>query len=458
MRGTGAGATALVAYGATVNGVATFAFQVVGTRALGAVDYAPIGVLWTLQYLWIAIAVTAIEAYVTRLVALGTRASALRRFLRVLSWWLAAAAIGVTVVALALRGPMLGGDAALAPVLGAVVLAYGWYGVARGRQAGAGAFGAYAAGTAGEAVVRLVAAVAVLAAMPSAGTLAWTLPLGALVMATWLQARTPPALAGAPQDTESPTTSLDAGVRSAGSDAGAPGSGQDAAPGTGSPDAGVPARWAGRRFLAATSTANACIQVLLAGAPIAMIPLGADAASVSVAFTTVTAMRIPMSFALNGGLSRLLPPLAHMAGEHDTVGLARASRRIVAAVVGTALLAAAAGLAIGAEAIALVFGAQFRPERAFVAVIALSTVLAVGGLLIDQVWIAMGRQARLPATWLTALLLAAVLVGVLPGTPAMRVAVAFAVATTVAVAVLAVPLLRVAGRPLGADSSGGRAG
>ena len=42
-------ATSWVVLGAGFAGIATYLFQIVGTRALGTEAYAPISVLWTIQ-------------------------------------------------------------------------------------------------------------------------------------------------------------------------------------------------------------------------------------------------------------------------------------------------------------------------------------------------------------------------------------------------------------------------
>lgn len=404
-------ATIAIAAGSSVNGLAALLFQVVGTRSLGAEAYAPIGVLWTLQYLWIAVAVTAVEAYVTRLVTIGGAADAqLARFLRLFRRWLVGAAAATAAVGVALAGPLFEGVRGLGLVLGAVVLGYGWYGVVRGRAAGVGRFRAYALATAGESVVRLVAAVAVLAVVTSTLGLAWTFPLGPIAVVAWAWLRRHPAGREVP----------------------------DAAPAT---EALLPAG-RGRRFLAAASTANVSVQFLLAGGPLVLLPLGADPASVAVFFTTITAARVPMTFALNGGLSRVLPPLTRLAEAGDWVGLRRATLRMLAGIAVTSAVAAAGAAVLGPEMIALVFGEDFRPERGFTVVVAIGTVLAVGGLLLDQVLIAAGREQRLPAVWLGAVALAGVLVTTLPGGPTIRVAVGFALATGAAVTALSIPLIR----------------
>lgn len=417
-----AGATAWIAAGSAVNGLAVFGLQIVGTRALGPVEYAPIGVLWTLQYLWIAIAVTAVEAYVTRLATLeGPDGRELRRFLRLFTPWLLVATGATVSIAWLLRGPLFDGIADLALVLGLLVLGYGWYGAARGRSAGTGRFHTYAAATAAESVIRFGAAAVVLGIVATTRSLAWVFPIGPLVVvaATWPRGRHRRGARSSAEDGSA--------------DVVAPLTDTAASPGR---------RRAGTRFLAATSTANASVQFLLAGGPLILIPLGADAVTVSVFFTTITAARVPMTFALNGGLSRLLPPLTRLAQAEDHHGLQRASRRLLVLIVGTATLAAGAALAIGPAVIALLFGDAFRPERSFVAIVAVGTVLAVGGLLLDQVFIATEREARLPATWVSAVVLAAVLVVALPGAPQLRVAGAFTIATGAAVFALAVPLLR----------------
>ena len=404
--------TTWIAVGSALNGLGAFAFQVVGTRSLGATGYAPIGVLWTLQYLWVAVAVTALEAYVTRLVTTGGPASAdLARFLRLFGRWLVAASILAGLIGVLLAGPLFEGLTQLGVVLGLVVLGYGWYGVVRGRAAGVGRFRAYGLATIAESSVRLVAAVAVLLVVASTTALAWALPLGPLAVGLWAWLR--------------------------GHQVGRRPVPEPAAEGATEQSVGT-----GRRFLAAASTANAAVQFLLAGGPLVLLPLGADPASVAVFFTTITAARVPMTFALNGGLSRVLPPLTRLAQAGNDAGLRRAAIRVVVAILLLAAVAAVAAAAVGPLAMELVFGAEFRPDRTFVVVVAISTVLAVGGLLLDQVYIAMAREARLPRIWLSAVALAGALVLVLPGDPSMRVAVAFGAATAAAVAALSIPLLR----------------
>ena len=409
--------TTWIAAGSALNGVAALAFQVVGTRTLGAAGYAPIGVLWTLQYLWVAVAVTALEAYVTRLVtAGGPRDVALARFLRLFSRLLLVTAVVTAVAGVALADALFEGLRPLGGALGLLVLGYGWYGVVRGRAAGMGRFRAYSIATAAESLLRLLAAVVVLLLFATTTSLAWVFPLGPIAVGLYAWLRRDPAGVGPRRARVSAPLPAD--------------------------DAAQPSRGTGRRFLLAASSANAAVQFLLAGGPLVLIPLGADPVSVSVFFTTITAARVPMTFALNGGLSRVLPPLTRLALDGDSGGLQRASVRVVLAIVGLAVVAAAGAATIGPLVIEVVFGADFRPDRAFVTIVAVSTVMAVGGLLLDQIYIAMGRERALPPIWFTGVALALVLVLVLPGSPSLRVAGAFAVGTTTAFVLLSIPLLR----------------
>lgn len=425
-----AGGTAWIAIGSTVNGLAAFGFQVVGTRALGPADYAPIGVLWTLQYLWIAVAVTAVEAYVTRMTTVsGPRSAELARFLRLFGRWLLVTGAVTAAGGWLLRDLLFDGVGTLGLALGLVVIGYGWYAVIRGRSAGEEAFRAYGLATAAESVLRFAAAAVVLAITATTRSLAWVFPIGPLAVIAWAGARG----AGRGRDRhgtpagdrpDDPTVTESPG-------------GHEASVG---PQGSRHRR--GRRFLASASTANASVQLLLAGGPLVLLPLGADAVAISIFFTTITAARVPMTFALNGGLSRLLPPLTRLSQADDTAGLRRMSIWLVAGIVATTAIAVAGAAAIGPEVIALLFGEGFRPGRPFVVLVVAGTVLAVGGLLLDQVYIATGRENRLPAVWLLAVTAAGVLVLLLPGSPTMRVATAFTLATAAAVAALSIPVLR----------------
>jgi O-antigen/teichoic acid export membrane protein len=406
--------TTWVVLGAATSGIAAYLFQIVGTRALGAVDYAAIGVLWTLQYLLVSVGMTAVEAYVTRTVAvLGPHAARTYEVQRVLVAWLVAAASVAAVTGYLLRDRLFAGLGDLAIVLGLLVLAYGSYTIARGRAAGVGRFRAYGLATGAESGLRLLAALAVLSVATSTRALAWVFPLGPAVVTAWALLRPGRRRAkayGDPAAHRLPGTAPDGSLM-----------GTATSP---------------TRFLASTVTANAAVQLLLAGGPLALVVLAADATEISIFFTTVTIARAPMTLVLNGGLSRALPPLLTMARADGGSGLRRPALLTATATAITATVVGAVAWVLGPPIIGLLFGEAFRPGALLSATAAAGAVLAVGGLGLNQILIALGREGELPGHWLAGVAVAMGLVVLLPLGASDRVIVAFTAGTAVALASL----------------------
>jgi O-antigen/teichoic acid export membrane protein len=380
-----------VVFGGAGGGLGAYAFQILGTRSLGAVDYAPIGVLWTLQYLLVGIALTAVEAFVTRTVhVLGPAADETARAQRVLAAWLLAASVVVGVTAYRFRDELFAGLGDLALVLSLLVLAYGAFTIARGRAAGLGRFRVYGLATLGESSLRLLAAAAVLTVATTTRALAWVLPLGPAIVALW-----------AWRGRRTASAAHDVPV-------------------------GRPIGSSPTRFLVSAVAANASVQLLLASGPLALVVLRAGAEEISVFFTTVLLARAPMTLVLNGGLSRLLPPLVRMATDEDGAGLRTPALLTAGATLATAAVAGALAWPLGPSVVEALFGSGFRPDALLVSAATVTTVLAVGGLALNQFFIALGRESELPLHWALGLVVAAILVGVLPLGPSHRVVLAFA--------------------------------
>ena len=379
--------------GAGAAGVATYLFQVIGTRALGTQAYAPISVLWTIQYLVFAVGMVAVEAYVTRATTLHPET--LGRDQRIVALWLGSGAVAVGAVTWALRAQLFNGLDDLAITAGLIVLAYGSYAVVRGRLAGAERFRPFGAVVFAEAAVRVVLAAVIVAISATTRSLAWILPVGPLLVTAWW--------AGIGRHQRA--TPRDGGTEQIGTTSG---------------------------FLAASTSANAAAQLLLAGGPLVLLPLGAGPVEVSVFFVTITAARTPVSFALGGLLGRILPPLTRMARDGDADGL----RRIVlgAAVVTAvaAIVGAGAASVIGDDLVAILFGEEFRPDRLFVTLAGAGVVMATGSLVLNQILVATHGERHLPAPWFAALAVAATAIVVLGGSATTRVATGFAAAEAVA--------------------------
>ena len=404
--------TSAVVAGSLVSGVGAYVFQLVGTRTLSDEAYAPIAVLWTMQYLAVTIALVSVEAYVTRAVTLHPdEPGRVDAAVRGLSVWVVGVAAALGAASWLWRDELFHGHGGELPLVAALtVFGYGLFAVTRGRLAGGYRFREYGLATAGESLARLAVAVPVALVAASTRSLAWTLPLGPFLVAAWwsVARRRPYRGPQRPED-------ADAG--------------------------GAAVTGSTSRYLVATTVANAVSQSLLAAGPLVLIPLGATAAETSVFFVTVTAARVPMVFAFGGLLSRVLPPLTRVARAGDY----RRLRRLAAATCGTAavlaVFGALAGAAVGPQIIALFFGAAFRPAAWFVALTVAGVVTATAALGLNQVLIGMGAETRLLAPWLVALLAGVATVLLVQAEPTFRVAAGFVAGEVVALAGLLAAVL-----------------
>lgn len=387
-------ATHWVLFGSLASGLGALVFQIIGNDVLGKDDYQPIVVLWTIQYLASTVVLYSAEAFVARALQ-NDQVRGLDRSIRVIGGWVSAFALGTGVLTFLLRGPLFHGQGDLAVVAAALVASYGAFFVIKGRMAGTSRFRSYGAATALESLGRILLALPVLAVFPTTRALAWVMPLGpALVAAWWLYDR---------RRLHTPEGPGDEQVESGGAS----------------------------RFLAATTAANAVSQTLLAAGPLVLLPLGADAAEVSVFFIVVTTARVPLVIAIGGLLSRLLPPLTRLvrAGREDVL------RRIALGTTPVTFGLAAVGALVAGLIGPGVFEFVYRgvePTGMFVAATAFGVVVATGSLLLNQLLIVRGAENRMVVPWLAALVAAGVTVLVSPGTPTMRVSLAFIAGEVVA--------------------------
>lgn len=395
--------TTWILVGSVVGGGCAYLFQVIGARGLGQDAFAPIGVLWTIQYLILSIPMLSLEAWVTRETGRG---SALGAGLRAAAVSMVALAAGLLAVGVVFADPLFDGFTDFGAVAGLLVLAFGVFVIARGDLAGNERFRAYGLATGGESFLRLLLLIAVLATVGTTRSVAWILPVGPTVVAlVWIAARRRPAETRTAPHPD-PAEGVPVGALSR----------THSAEETTADD---PARSGG--FLAATTVSNAAAQVLLAGGPLFLVPLGAGAVEFSIFFVTITAARLPLVFAIGGLLSRLLPPLTRVVDREDAHALRRLTALAVIGTAGGAVIAAGAAALLGPAVIAFFFGEGFRPERYFVTLTAASAVLATGNLALNQVMIALRAERHLPAPWLAGLAAAIVVTVAVDGTATDRV-------------------------------------
>lgn len=398
-RGFRAPGTTWMVTGGLIGALGAYLFQVVGGRALGSVEFAPVSVLWTLLFILATVVLVPLEQYATREASLGRQV--LRRDLKAI-----VASVGVTALVaagfvVATLDSLFAGDPVFVLQAALMFIGYGVLFVGKGILAGHRRFSGVGWILAGESTLRLVAGVAFLAVVATSDSLGWAMvvaPLAALAVRFWRVDR-----AGRPEPSRS------------GGGAGG--------------------------FLRSYVAGSAASQLLLGGAPLGVAALGGGPALVSVVFVTFTLFRAPLTliYALQG---RLLPMLVRMAEAADHGGLRRFGRWILAG--GTLLTAAGAvvGWLVGPAVVELLFSGDFRPEPVVAMFAAGGVVAASATQIAGQVLVAHARTGRLALAWISGLAVAVVVLIVGTGSPAAVVAAAFGVGTVTAMGMVTLLSIR----------------
>lgn len=385
----------VVLLGSAVSGLATYAYQVVGVRALGDDDYAVVSVLWTVQYLAFAVLLYPMEGFI------AARSGRVRTCLR----WTMGLAAAVGAALWLGRRQLLGGEGLLAVVGVVIVVAYGAFSIVRGGFISTGQASRYAALTGGEALLRLVLTPAVLAVSRSAAAVACLLPVGPplMIVLLLLVARWRPRQ----------PTPVDRHL-------------DEVAPASPVPVAAEEGTGSARR-LAASTIANAGAQLVLASGPLLVPLLDGEPEEVTVAFVTLTAARLPVFLALGGLLSQRLPAVIGLARAGRTAELVQLARRTAAAGVVLAVLAGGFAAWLVPPLLELLMGSQVRPPALVAALISAGVVLALAALLVNQIVTVLDDVRRLVLPWVVAVAAAAFLLAVMPVAPLLGVAAALVV-------------------------------
>ncbi|MDX1449938.1 MAG: hypothetical protein R3246_12840, partial [Acidimicrobiia bacterium] len=174
--------TGYMVVGTFVGAVAAYLFQLVAGRVLGPEAFAPITVLWTIQFLVFTIVFLPMEQLTIRRLSVDDPdAAPWRLFIAVI---VGATAIATGFAALTLD-QLLDGERSYLVVVAALITAYGGFALARGLLGGHRRYKEYGLTTMFESVVRLIAAVVLLMIGVDSIGLAWTLVVGALVVWVW---------------------------------------------------------------------------------------------------------------------------------------------------------------------------------------------------------------------------------------------------------------------------------
>ena len=395
-RGLRAPGTTTMVVGGLAGAVLAYAFQAVGTRALGDVGFAPIAAIWTAFFIIASVLFVPLEQYVTRETSRGRAIADDMRV--ILTVGVLSVLAGAAYVSLGLDTPLFAGQPAYILVMSLLAVGYTVLFTAKGVLAGNRRFAEVGWVLGLEGVLRLVAGVALLAIAVDASVFVWAMvvaPLSALMLRFWRHDRAEP----------------------------------DVVPvGAG-------------RFLGAYIAGSSASQVMLAGAPLGVAALGGSTALFSVVFVTFTLYRAPLTL-IYSLQSRILPYLVALAGEGDHRGLRRIALHIV--VVGTALTALGGfvGWLVGPEVVGLLFSEEFIPNRAVAMLVAGGVMAGATAQVGGQVLVARARTAALASAWVVGLLVAVAVMLLSAGTPDLRVAAGFAAGEVVAMAAVALLVTR----------------
>jgi O-antigen/teichoic acid export membrane protein len=382
--------------GTIVSAGAAYAFQLVVGRALGPEQFAPITVLWTIQFLVFTTVFLPMEQLTIRRLAAAEPESAPRRlFLLAI---VVAVVVSTAFGALTLER-LLDSRPVFLGVIVVLISTYGGFALARGALAGRRRFDDYGWATMTESVVRLAVAAGLIALGAGVTGVAWSLIPGALVVYLWHPFR---------------------GTASDGEPATAAGSGAT---------------------LATFVTANAASQTVVAAGPLVVGALGAGAKEVSVFFETFLLFRAPLTVAYSL-VARVLPPFTRMAESGGRPALARWAVRLGIAAAVFAGAGFVIGDLIGADLVAIFLGAEFRPDRLVAAYAISGVVIATTALFVQQMLIALRATGYLAIAWFGGLATAALVVAVTSGPASNRVGLAFLVGEAVALALIVLSVVR----------------
>ncbi len=376
-----------IVLGSLVAGVAGYAYQFVGGRALGEEGFAPIGVLLTAHFLAFVIVLMPIEQFVIRRLTMSARGWVVP--MRAIALTVAAAAAGVFIVAVS------GDDyfTSRREFIMFMVLSVGVYflfAVGRGYLAGFRRFRAYGYVSAAASLVRLAIAIGVAVIVPTVSGFAWAHVLGPLVIVFWRPWK-PPTRRAARITDEQAASSSDRGL------------------------------------LAGLVLSAAASQALLLAGPLVASRLGATAAEFSVTYATLLLARAPLTLGYNL-IARILPPFTEMAVRGERRELRAWARGIAIASVPLAGFGALLGVLVGPVLVSVAFGQGFAPTPMVAAIAGAGVVFAAAGLFIGQILVARGLSLRLFLAWAFAVSVAVIMVGLpIAEDPVYHVVIAFLV-------------------------------
>lgn len=387
--------TAAMITGTLIAGIGNYVYQLIGGRAFGEHDFAPIGSLLTIHFLAFIIVLLPVEQLVIRSITI--HGGMTRATVRTARATIVLTALIAFVVGLVGRDRFFGGDARFAYLAGFTVLTHALFVHGRGTLAGHRRFRAYGESGAGAAILRVLLGGAVLVAIRNPLVFAVALTIGPLVIFVWPSA-------------------LRIGLI---------------------PDQRTdPVRFLGTFILAAATS-----QVLLLSGTLVAGILGATTAVISTVFVTFTLARAPLSFGYNL-IARALPPFTALAQKGRDRLLNKWVFRLLSLGVVTAIPAGLLGYWLGPPIVGALFGQGFRPEPVFAMLASAGVTLAGSSLFLGQILVARGDTGKLAVAWVSGLVIAGAGLLLTRGDVDVRIGAAFLVGEVAAILALSATAAR----------------
>lgn len=380
LRRYAADGTLYMVLGTLVAGLGNYGYQLLGGRALGPEDFAPVGTLLTFHFLAFIVVLLPVEQLEIRSLSLhagvdrSTRRAALSTIL--------ITAIGASVIALVGVDRFFDGEQIFAALVLAIILAHGLFVIGRGHLAGHRQFSSYGLASGGAALVKLAVAVVLVAVAPNPFTIGLAIAFGPLIILAW-----PSSMRRPPEPAEE----------------------GDSAPG---------------RFLSTFILAAAASQVLLLAGPLVAGLMDATAAEVSIVFVTFTLARTPLVFGYNL-IARVLPPFTNLAKVGYDHELNWWVRRLALGGLALAIPIGLLGAWLGPFIVGVLFGEGFQPTAAFAGLVSAGVIIGGASLFIGQVLVARAETARLALAWLVGLAAASGALVIADTDVVLRIGIAF---------------------------------
>lgn len=384
--GSRARSLGLVGLGIVASGLLTNAYLAIVARSVPAAEYAYFGAFWSLAQVAGFGMFLSIEQEIARLFQTPRRPLGVLKAALLTSAAMALAQLGVIAVGWSLLTRAFGGHSVTVVALGVLCLVSAGQFVVRGALIGMERMGRYAAIMFFDALLRVVFAmlVAMLVADPGSPEFAWTLALAIGF------SHAPQLLSLLLRRTRAST---------------------DANPAAGS--LGPRAVWSA---VAPLLLGSMCAQLLLNGPP-ALMPVlaqsGLDATLAGQFLAVFTLTRIPL-FLVVPLQTALLPILTEILHSGDRTALSQVIRRLSFGVLALAAAAFGLGFLAGPWLVGLIFGPKYVLGGGHVALLAVGVAAYIGLILVTQVLVASVRHRLVAWSWLSGLLVAALVLAVVP--------------------------------------------